>query len=736
MTSRSLRLSLLAGLGSALAASAQTPADSSMAAQMQAAANTAAASQAATPAVVPNAPVPVSSPTLPLTAVDDEMIDGIKLTDATIDHVLMLLEDWTGRTVLRPQQLPTPTFAINLKRQLPKSEAILALETLLNLNGIGIVPVGDKFMKVVDLPRMRMEAPRLIEGSTLDLPPSGQIASKLFQLEFQRVTEFLPQINMLLNGNIGGYVVFEKSNAALITDSISTLQRIETLVNKLDQPLTSGMTPKFYTLRNGAKASDVVNKINAIVQGPLQSQLGAATRYSADDRTNQIILLSDPRQYPFFDDLIGKLDVKADPNTNNEVIYLKHAAAKDVATLLSNLISNQAKAEQGNSSLHGSNMLRPTQPQPGADPNQPSPAPLIGDLGVATNEFSSLVNIQPDERSNAVVVSGTVDDIRLIQQLVEKVDVLLAQVRIEVVIAEVTLGDTDTTGIDKLGLNISGSRLIGFSVGAGSGAGFDVGGTTTTNQDGSTATSSFATITRPGSAGRKYDLAGIISLSTTPRKNNANLLSVPTIVTTHNKEARIFVGESRPTISSYLPDVGTGGGTNSIGTGYRSTVSSTDIGIELKVKPLIGNDGSVQLDIKQSVNDILGEVIIDGNPQPRIGKRETESFVSVNSGDIIVLGGLQRSTESRSTSRLGPIPIIGDLFGKRSKDKQRTDLVFFLRPYVLTNKAADNEEALSRLEKLPNRDAVHHALDPNSSVVNPNKSKEDTEERPALRRPR
>lgn len=698
-----------------------------------------------TPPVAQPQPQPMAQPALPsqsnlgqIAAVDDEMIDGIKLTEATIDHVLMLLEDWTGRTVLRPQQLPTPTFAINLKRRLPKSEAILALETLLNLNGIGLIPVGDKFLKVVDLPRVRMEAPQLIEGSTLDMPPSGQIASKLFQLEFQRVTEFLPQVNMLLNGNMGGYVVFEKSNAALITDSISNLQRIEVLVKKLDQPLTTGMTPKFYTLRNGAKASDVVNKINAMIQGPLQSQLGAATRISADDRSNQIILIADERQYPFFDDVIAKLDVKADPNTNNEVIYLKHAAAKDVASLLANLISNQNKATDNSSSVRalpnrpmapGSQVPEPNQPP------QPTPAPSLAELGITPSaQFSSLVSVQPDERSNAVVVTGTTDDIRLIQSLVEKVDVLLAQVRIEVVIAEVTLGDSDTTGIDSLGLQVTGSQLTGFALGSKASSGISIGGTT--DADGNS--TGLATITRPGTNGRHYDLAGLISLNTTPRKNNANLLSVPTIVTTHNKEARIFVGESRPTISSYLNDTSVSTGTTGGLGGYRSTVSSTDIGIELKVKPLIGNDGSVQLDISQSVNDVLSEINIDGNPQPIIGKRETTSFVSVKSGAIIVLGGLQRHTETRTTSRLGPIPIIGDLFGGRKKEKNRTDLVFFLRPYVLTNTGEDNAEALNRLEGLPNRDAVHQALDPNSSVVNPNteKKKDDDNRGPSMRRPK
>ena len=79
-----------------------------------------------------------------------------------------------------------------------KEEAIRALETLLNLNGIALTPLGDRFLKVTALNAAKSEAPELIDGSTLGLPPSGRIASKLFQLEFLRIGEFMPQVTALL----------------------------------------------------------------------------------------------------------------------------------------------------------------------------------------------------------------------------------------------------------------------------------------------------------------------------------------------------------------------------------------------------------------------------------------------------------------------------------------------------------------------------------------------------------
>jgi general secretion pathway protein D len=139
--------------------------------------------------------------------------------------------------------------------------------------------MGDNFLKVVALPSLRTEAPRMLSGSALELPSSGTIMAKLFQLNFLRANEFVPQLAQLLNPQLGGPILFEKTNAVMITDSVSTLQRIEMLIAELDKPVTANLTPKFYQLQF-AKASVLVNQLRTILQGAVQSQLGSATSYS------------------------------------------------------------------------------------------------------------------------------------------------------------------------------------------------------------------------------------------------------------------------------------------------------------------------------------------------------------------------------------------------------------------------------------------------------------------------
>jgi general secretion pathway protein D len=652
---------------------------------------------------------------------DSELLPSLQLADAPIDAVLDLLEMLTGRTVVRPQSLPPATYTLQRKTPIPKDEAILVLETLLSLNQVGVVPLGDKLLKVVALAQVKMEAPALIPGSTLDLPPSGRVAAKFFQLEFLQSSELMQQLPQILTQGMGGGVVlFDRANAVLITDTISNLQRVELLLKQIDRPNAAMLKPKFYPLKF-AKASDIVQRLQAILQGQkMAAQVGmnSTTTLSADDRTNQVIIVADARLYAMFDDLIDKLDTKGDSNTHTEVFRLKAADCKTLTTLLNSLVNGEATAAQkaGQQSQRGAQAAAMPTPTPVA-PNAPAAAQqaaaqsrLARALGASGGdvaaEFSPYITIIADDRTNAIVVNGTVDDLRLIHELVDKMDVILQQVRIEVIIADVTLDDTNTTGIDALGLQITNNKLVGISA---SGPTFGLSGQAAS---GSTTGTTYATLA-PGGRLFGYSLTGILGLTTTPRKGKTQILSSPTIVTSHNKKAQIFVGEQRPSISGYL---NTGTATTTVGGGYQSNVQQQKIGITLTVTPLIGDDGSVQLDITTSVEEPLQDVVIDGNSQPHTSERTTQSYVTAKSGEIIVLGGLQKTTDATSTSRLGPIPIIGDLLGTRSKAKHRTDLIFFLRPMVLTNTPADNDEFIKRLDGMPHKDEVKRMLDPNAPV--------------------
>jgi len=651
----------------------------------------AAPAPAAAPAASP-APVAGVAAAVPLPGLSgSDQVGPVILRDETVAQVLDLMQRWTGKSILRPQALPASVYTLSLPASITRDEALLAIETLLNLNGIAVIQQGDKFLKVVPNLVAKSESPSLLTGSTLTLPPSGRIATKIYTLKHANAQEFITQITSSLNTTLASPpVYFGRNNAFLITDSITNLQKIEKLVEQLDRPQLDLVVTKSYTLKN-AMAADLVTKLTAMLRTPAVASGGAPFRLStgttflADERTNRVLLMGSADQHDFFDKLIDTLDQKSNPNTKTDVIFLRHADAQQVATLVTSLVTGQttAAARAGNNVRNATVNRTPT---PVAAVPTAAAAAGATTSQMGADEFSSNLTVLPDIRSNSVVVSGTNDDLRLLHDLIEKVDIVLPQVRIEVVIAEVKLSDNETNGFNTLGLTVTNGKLTAIG---GTGGGFNVNGVPAVGAPTNVPANQVQTGGSQGSLNPSSNsLSATIGLVTTPRKGDLKVLSVPAITTTHNKEATIFVGESRPVITGSTLSTTTGAST--------STVSQRDIGIQLKVLPLIGKDGAVQLQVSQSVEDILGSTILDGNEQPIIGRRTTDSYVSAMSGEIVVLGGLQRTVTTKSTSRLGPIPIIGDIFGSSTNLEEKQELIIFLRPYVLNSSAVDNLDALSR----------------------------------------
>ncbi|MFM9167076.1 MAG: secretin N-terminal domain-containing protein [Verrucomicrobiota bacterium] len=639
------------------------------------------APSAAAPSVPSVSGSVAATPAAPLLGSD--IVGPVILRDETVAQVLELLARWTGKSILRPQALPANVYSLSLPDTATRDDALLALETLLALNGVAVIQQGDKFLKIVPNLVAKAESPSLISESTLKLPPSGRIASKIFTFKHAAAQEVLPTLTGMLNTQLASPpVYFSRNNAVLVTDSVMNLQKIEALVAEIDRPQLDSIVTKVYELK-AAMATDVVNKLTALLRTPTTSggapfRLSTGTSFTADERTNRVVLMGSADQHSFFDNLISTLDASSDPNTRTEVIFLRNATAQDVATLITQLVTGQTTAAQRANG--GSRTLTSRTPVP-----TPTPVPTAAGAAAATtqqsgaNEFSQMLTVLPDIRSNSIVASGTKSDLQLLKDLVEKVDVVLPQVRIECVVAEVTLSDNEQSGINALGLTLQNGKLIGVG---GSVQGGSLGG-----GNGTVVGAAPAQGLLTGS-----DLSGIISLTSTPRLGDTKFLSVPAVTTSHNKEATIFSGESRPIIT------GTSTSTVVAGT-VTSQVSQREIGIQLRVLPLVGKDGSVQIQLTQTVDDIIGTVLLDGNEQPIIGSRRTESFVSANSGEIIVLGGVQRNVDTKDTTRLGPIPFLGDLFGSSTTKKVRQDLVIFLRPYVLSNTPADSADAVQRVRK-------------------------------------
>ena len=620
------------------------------------------------------------NPILPieLTVKDpDIVIDLLVLTDETAIQVIDLLEQLTDKIILRRQDLPVTKINFNSRGPIKKAEAILALESLLSLNGIMLTDMGGRFLKAVPASNPSSQVPKMIYGSSLDEPASQQIYAKLFKLNYlvaDQTTTALVSPFLSPNHNL---TIYPKSNAFLITDALVNLQRIETILNENDQPQSIRESVKFIKLEF-VQAKDMETQLRSLIEGSLKSYLQGNTNITIDERTNQLILVTHPANIALIDSVIDNIDIDAAPLTASEVFSLKQAKAEDVVKIIDEIITGQRKSREDDAKT--ANTKAPEQnvnPLPAsatANPNNNSNSN-------ASLQFSEYVGLSADERINAIVAYGTQQDLKTLKTLIEKIDIPLPQVRIEAIITEVRLKEDQATGLNNFtinydggGVSSSGNRQAKFS---------------NLNNSGDVVNPFLSTTTALVSG--KFSFEGLLELAESD--SDVKVLSTPSIVVSHNEEGVINVSESRPIV--------TGSQTTLNSSNVRSNIEFRDIGIQLEVTPLIGADGSVQMEINQSADSISGTTSIDGNDQPIIGKREANSTITVSDGQIAVLAGLQQNEISDTSSFfpfIGRLPIIKKVLSGTTKSYNRTELIIFIRPTIIRNPEQSKKLSVDILE--------------------------------------
>ena len=652
----------------------------------------------ASPTVLPKGMITPAEPELE----EPEAIVGeIVLVDDTANQVLVLLEQLTDKIILRRQDLPVSKFNFNSRGAMTKREAVLALESLLTLNGIMLTDMGGRFMKAVPATNVNSQVPIMLAGSSLELDASQQIYAKLFKLDYLNAVEAgAPLVQNLVSQN-SSILPFPKSNALLITDALVNIQRIETILKDADRAQVIREEIKFIKL-DFVQAAEMQERIENLIQGPLKSYLEGNTSVTADERTNQLILITHPGNLAIIMDVIQSVDVDAAPLTASEVFQLRQAKAEEVVPIIEDIISGQKEGreedaqvarenERANNANNRGNNNNNTNNTPTVVVNAPVPSPNFIEAN-SSLQFSNFVGLAADERTNAIVAYGTQQDLKTLKELIEKIDIPLPQVLIEAVITQVTLSETQTSGLSSLGFTYDGLTSTFEAISAGTAGGISF-------------TNGKISLDNPA------DFTLATTITPTNKDGNTRVLSAPRIVVSHNEEGIINVSRSQPIVTASTSFSNSNNNT-------RSSIEYRDIGIKLTVTPLIGADGTVQMVIEQSVENVVETIFIDDNPQPIIGVREATSTVSVKDGQIVVLGGLQENTGSDSNDYfpvIGRLPLIRNIFGGSTEDYDRTEIIIFIRPTVLQNTDVAFDVSKGYIEAASETEVIKEYIDTNST---------------------
>ena len=647
----------------------------------------------------------------------DEPMERLKLRDQDTNMILDMIQMITGRHILRPQNLPAVKVTFDSISILSKRETLLAVESLLAMNGIGITKIDDRFYKAVPASGMNIHVPIWLDAPASTLRPSQRIYMKMFKLNYAPALEVREQLNAFATPNVGSLLLFEKSNSILITDSLLNLQRMEEIIDKIDKPVRPEDLNVLIIdkpLRN-SDAKTVKAKLDGMIQNSLKPFLGGTTAVEIDERTNSIIVITKAENNATITRFLAFLDKELEnENRDEEVFQLKHADATEIHRILIEVITKNVQITKDKERDPG-NQRGNDKPPARADTEKDT-VELKSDTKNADAEideaatFSDEIVVSLFERSNSILVYGTKGDLKLIKRLIDKLDKPLPLARIDTIFVMVDLSQQNQRGIDALfgGLKWNDDSSVETQTVTNPGPDGLPGTADDTSETISTNIAAKAlegTLKIPGlNSAASFQLQNwnlkqvawdqIFSLAS--ERNDVRIFSTPSIMVSHNAESvHIKIEDERSVvIPSFYGNVNT---TDTSNTGNREKILATT---ELEImRPKIGlssvnenNEiapGSIFMEVKVKAEkfDETQSNTYQGQNIPGRKVREARSLVSVFDGEIIVLGGLQEvqldTTESRY-NLLSDIPILGEKFFRPKKVSYTpTELMIFMRPTII-----------------------------------------------------
>ena len=617
----------------------------------------------------------------------------LNFTNADIDAVAKTLATLSGHNVVVD---PRVKGTITLTSTVPvaPSQALRLFAAQLRTQGYSLVESAGLYL-VVPEADAKLQSGGVSAGA---VPASnGQIVTQIFQLNHENANNLVPILRPLISPN-NTVNVNPGTNALIITDYADNLQRLARIVAALDVANATGV--EVIHLKH-ALATDLVPMLQRLLDSgaasntgtpaPGQADASFKTTILAEARSNSLVVrAANTARMALARSLIAQLDQPADsgPNAasgNIHVVYLKNADATKLATTLRAALTAQATNPSGS----------PTNST--STPNANNSGGANASFNAAGAQPSTGGQIQADPSTNSLIITAPEPQYRQLRAVIDKLDARRAQVFVESLIAEVSAEKAAEFGVQWQGpVGNKGDSNIGLL-----GTNFKVGGANlislaTQGATGAVAPSSGLNLGVAHNNNGTYVLGFLARFLQTT--GDGNVLSTPNLLTLDNEEAKIVIGQNVPFVTGSY----TNNNTNAGSVNPFQTIERKDVGLTLRVKPQISENGTVKLQIYQEVSR-LDPASIGSATGLITNKRSIESSVLVEDGAIVVLGGLLQDDYGNSQERvpgLGDVPVFGNLFRAESRSRKKTNLMVFLRPVVVRDGNATEGLSLGRYEQM------------------------------------
>lgn len=512
--------------------------------------------------------------------------------------------------------------------------------------------------------------------------PSGttgeRFVTQVIRLKTRDAASLVGVIQPLV-GRGGRVGAAPSSNTIVITDFADNVRRLSGLVAELDRDTDR---IEILPLKN-SRASVLAAALRDITASGGAGEKGfSAATFTAVDSSNSLVLRGPTETVSRLKEVAVLLDEQAKPTGDTRVIFLQHADAGQMVEMLQSVVDQPRTA--------------------GAAGGQPNAAPA------AAPSASQRAVITRFEGANAIVVRADPAVQQEVESIIRQLDRRAEQVLVQAIVVEISEGAAKNLGVQLLlggngdsdipffATNFSSASpsLLTLSAALGAG-GLSVSPDLHDQLQEAAADSLLGTFGGIGGFASDLGSDGLFGLiiNAIKRDGDSNLISTPSILTLNNREAEFLVGQNVP--------VTTGEVLSSNNNNPFRTIERQDVGVKLRVKPQINADGSITLVLRQEVSSVdpfsasFGELVFN--------KREIETSVLVDNGEIVVLGGLLDQNEQVTNEKvpiLGDIPFIGALFSSEQTQKDNTNLMIFIRPMIVGSADAARSITQPELDRM------------------------------------
>ena len=635
----------------------------------------------------------------------------LNFSNAEIESVARTISAITGRNVVLDSRAKG-TISIQSERPVTAAQAVNQFAAALRLQGFALVESGGIY-KVVPEADAKLQA-RVVPRSSAAM--GNQVVTRVFKLRYENANNLVPALRPLISPN--NTINASNAQTLVVTDYADNMQRIERMIAGMDQPVGSDV--EVIPLRYGI-ATDMAPLVQKLLDGSSTAAAAAPggagggfgrTTVLAEARSNALIVRAPTNaQATQARSLILRLDQPAMSNhsVNGEagniwVVHLKNADATRMATTLrAAMAANEVNSGSGTPGMSvsvGNNTQAGGAPQvqvTATSALQGSGSPSTGGP------------IQADPSTNSLIITASEPEYRQLRAVIEKLDTRRAQIYVESLIVEVSANKAAELGVQWQSPLSQGGRvgLLGTNFGkAGNilGMSAELANNTLPSAKAGINLGALATF-------RGTPILGFVAnfLQTT---GDANVLSTPNLITLDNEEARIMIGKNVPFVTGQY----TNNNANSVNP--FQTIERKDVGLTLRVKPQISENGAVRMQIYQEVSNVDPASYTSATGLIT-NKRSIESNVVVDDSQIIVLGGLLSDEYANGQEKvplLGDIPVVGSLFKNENRSRQKMNLMVFLRPVIVRD--ARDSESLS-LDRYDMMRVSQLNTQPASGVVKP-----------------